>query len=78
VYVSSEDVLYVRDGSEYIIKRYFSPKEVKIILELDNEDQAYHLCKKYNAKQKAPRKKMFVTLPQLKQMINERPDSRRN
>jgi len=78
VYVSSEDNLYVRDNDEYLVKRYFSPKEVMAILELDNQDQVYKLCHQFNAQQKKTRKKIFVTFTQLKQMMDERANSKRD
>jgi hypothetical protein len=78
VYVSSEDNLYVKVGDEYFIKRYFSANEASAILELDNETQIYDLCHKFNVFQKGPRKKLFITFAQLKQMIDERINRQRD
>lgn len=68
VHVIADGRVYVRDQDEYLPKRYFSVKEAQTILgKTSNEMQ--HVCRKLGIQAPANRrKKLRITLQQLRKM----------
>ncbi len=78
VYVSRENMLYQKNGDDYIPKIYFTTQEAIKILDFQTLNQVHEMCSKIGVYQKGKHKKIRITTEKLKLMINERLNSKRN
>lgn len=68
VYVQRENSMYIRDGDEYLKKRYFDVDEASTTLGI-TRDKIHQYCRKFGIQARAnKRKKIRITLSQLQKM----------
>lgn len=78
VYVELDNMLYLKNGDNYIPKIYFTTQEAIKILDFQTLNQVHEMCSKIGVSQKGKHKKIRITTEKLKLMINERFNSKRN
>lgn len=68
VFVQREDAMFMRVGDEYVIKRYFDVDEASTTLGIPR-DKVHQYCRKLGIQARAnKRKKIRISLPQLRKM----------
>lgn len=68
VMVTREDQVYMRVGSEYVMKRYWTTREISLLLK-KSMDSVYDLLAEINIKPEKGKKAMKINLQTLRQII---------